>query len=342
MFEQAKRADILDVARRHGLLSGLKKVGDEYVGPCPRCGRGKNRFAINPHKIGGNGKPGLFNCRKCGQGGDAIDLEQFLSGTSVKDAFKDLSTALIVEEDPAELARRAHKWRFCHEVIEETIFDLQPVLGSPAEAYLRDGRAIDTTLPALRGALGTAAAIGWHPSVYFGQPDPDEPFHELHGQRLGCIVGIMTDPATGERLGPISRTYLLKGKKIGKAKTLKRAEAEQLGVVRVSPDTDIRQLSPATGLETALAVLEMGGVPVWSTGSDNTMRSLPVIPGVEELLIAVDNDASQPGEIGVSERAGRTLRARWTAAGRKAELLIPPDFKTDFNDVLKQRKGHAR
>ena len=43
VFEQAKRkareADILDVARRHGVLSRLKKVGDEYVGPCPSCGR---------------------------------------------------------------------------------------------------------------------------------------------------------------------------------------------------------------------------------------------------------------------------------------------------------------
>jgi hypothetical protein len=56
VFEQAKRrardADILDIARRHGVLSGLKKVGDEYVGPCPRCG-GKDRFAINARKLGG-------------------------------------------------------------------------------------------------------------------------------------------------------------------------------------------------------------------------------------------------------------------------------------------------
>ena len=95
---------------------------------------------------------------------------------------------------------------------------LRPILGSPAEAYLRDERAIDTSLPAIRGALETVAAVGWHPAVYFAQKDPNEPFHELHGRFLGCIVGIMTDPATGERLGPISRTYLLDGKKIGQGK----------------------------------------------------------------------------------------------------------------------------
>jgi hypothetical protein len=86
----------------------------------------------------------------------------------------------------------------------------------------------------------------------------------------------------------------------------------------------------------------MGGVPVWSTGSDNTMRFLPVVDGVEELLIAADNDASQPGERGASERAGRMLRRRWIAAGRKSRLLMPRGFKTDFNDVLMHRKGRAR
>jgi hypothetical protein len=217
VFEQAKRkareADILDVARRHGVLSKLKRSGDEYVGPCPRCGRGKNRFAIAPHKLGGNGKPGLFNCRVCGQGGDALDLEQFLSGTRFKDAVKDLSGAPVAEEDPGEAARRARKWAFCHAVVEETVCRLTPILGSLGEIYLRDERCIDTSRPVIRRALETTAAVGWHPSVYFAQPDPSEPFHELHGRRLGCIVGIMTDPATGARLGPISRTYIHDGKR---------------------------------------------------------------------------------------------------------------------------------
>ncbi len=132
------------------------------------------------------------------------------------------------------------------------MFGLTPILGSPGETYLRDERCIDTSLPVIRRTLETVAAVGWHPSVYFSQPDPSEPFHELHKQRLGCIVGVMTDPATGERLGPISRTYLFRGKKIGKAKTLKRAEDERLGVVRISPDVDIRRLAVAEGLETAL------------------------------------------------------------------------------------------
>jgi hypothetical protein len=344
-FEQAKRkardANILDVARRHGVLSRLKKIGAEYVGPCPNCG-GTDRFAINPRKRGKNGKLGLFGCRVCREGGDAIDLERFLSGTKFRDAVKDLNGAPIAEEDPGEAAKRARKWAFLREVIEETVFGLRPILGSPGETYLRDERCIDTSLPIVRRTLETVAAVGWHPSVYFAQPDPSEPFHELHGRRLGCIVGLMTDPATGERLGPISRTYLVRSKKIGKAKTLKRAENERLGVVRIADVDAGRLLAVAEGLETAWALLEMGGVPVWSTGSDGIMRWLPVVDDVERLLIGADNDAHRPGERGASERAGRMLRARWLGAGRRADLLMPPGFKTDFNDVLMQRKGRGR
>ncbi len=257
VFEQAKRkareANILDVARRHSVLTRLKKIGDEFVGACPNCG-GTNCFAINSRKRGKNGKPGLFVCRRCGEGGDAIDLERFLSGTKFRDAVKDLSGAPIVEQDPGEAARRARWWAFCREIIEETIFGLTPVLGSPGETYLGEERCLDTSLRAIRRALETVAAVGWHPAVYFSQKDPDEPFHELHGRRLGCIVGVMTDPATGERLGPISRTYLFGGKKVGTAKTLKRAENERLGVVRISPDTDIRRLALTEGYETGLRV----------------------------------------------------------------------------------------
>jgi hypothetical protein len=115
-----------------------------------------------------------------------------------------------------------------------------------------------------------------------------------------------------------------------------------MGVVRVSPDTDIRRLGVAEGIETAWSILEMGGAPVWSTGSDGVLRGLPVIDDVGELLIGADNDARGPGERGASERAARALRARWLAAGRKAQLFMPPGFQTDFNDVLRQRKGHTR
>jgi hypothetical protein len=318
----------------------LKKVGGEYVGPCPNCG-GDDRFGINPRKLGKNGKAGLFGCRQCGAGGDAIDLERFFTGRGFKDAIKDLSGAPIDEEDPGEAARRARKWAFCRGVVEEIAYGLRPVLGSPGEAYLRDERAVDTGLPAIRQTLETTIAIGWRSSVYFSQDDPKERFHELHGQRLGCIVGIMTDPATGERLAPISRTYIHCGKKIGKAKTLKRAEAERLGVVRLQPATD--QLCVGEGIETCLAAIELGYSPVWPTGSAGVMRDMSLVDGVEYLTALADNDPREkPGDrYGPGEKAARALIKRWLSVGCSARLVMPEGDVKDLNDELRRRKGRA-
>ena len=58
----AFRAPITDVVARLGLR--LKRQGRELVGPCPVCG-GNDSFAVNPAK-------GVWNCRHCDRGGDAI------------------------------------------------------------------------------------------------------------------------------------------------------------------------------------------------------------------------------------------------------------------------------
>jgi hypothetical protein len=50
----------------------LKRVGAEYIGPCPLCG-GTDRFSVNANKK-------VWNCRGCGIGGDVIDLVQHLDG----------------------------------------------------------------------------------------------------------------------------------------------------------------------------------------------------------------------------------------------------------------------
>src|ERR1700722_11522573 len=83
--------------------------------------------------------------------------------------------------------------------IKSILPDLSSVLESPGERYLREERKID--LGPIEDLLASKHAIGWHPEVLF-----NEPGHPMHRRRLGCIVGIMTDPLTGELTGAISRT----------------------------------------------------------------------------------------------------------------------------------------
>jgi hypothetical protein len=210
-----RRADILGVAWRLGLRARLKRTGGGWIGPCPRCG-GHDRFSINPAKQ-------LWNCRGCGVGGDAIDLLRHLTGSSFVEAAQVVDGAprserQVQPHDHAALVRRI-------------VSRLVPILGTPAEAYLREVRRIDVS--AITDILERTDAIGWHPAVFFSEPG-----HPLHRQLLGCIVGVMTDPVTALPTGAISRTYLdPEGRKVAPAKTL----GSPAGIVRLSPDDEVTQ-----------------------------------------------------------------------------------------------------
>jgi len=81
----------------------MKKVastgGGEYAGACPLCG-GKDRFRAWPHA-----DPPRWWCRQCGQSGDAIALEQLLSGSSFVEACETLGVDREKPKPPAEKPR---------------------------------------------------------------------------------------------------------------------------------------------------------------------------------------------------------------------------------------------
>jgi hypothetical protein len=210
---------------------------------------------------------------------------------------------------------------------------LQPVLGTPGETYLRDVRQIDLNHWAVRRALEDVATVGWCERVCFRQPDPNEPFHELHGQWFGAIVAIMTDPVTGKRTGGISRTYLHQGRKIGKAKSL--AGVERLGIIRLSPDGEVLGgLHICEGLETALFGMSdprMNFCPMWAVGSTSQLRNFPVLAGIEWLTILADNDENK-----ASVDAASVTYWRWKEAGREARIRQPKK-RGDLNDLAPGR-----
>src|SRR6516164_3791357 len=78
---RARAVPIMHVIHRRG-INTLKRVGAEYVGPCPRCG-GEDRFAVHTKK-------NIFNCRNCNVGGDVIQLVEHLDGVDFKTACETL------------------------------------------------------------------------------------------------------------------------------------------------------------------------------------------------------------------------------------------------------------
>ncbi len=77
-------------------------------------------------------------------------------------------------------------------------------------------------------------------------------------------------------------------------------------------------LAVAEGIETALAVKEMFGIPTWATLSTSGMRRVELPKNICTVYVAVDYDANAAGE-----EAGMALIARLLREGRKAELLHP-------------------
>jgi len=97
------------------------------------------------------------------------------------------------------------------------------------------------------------------------------------------------------------------------------------------------------GLETTLAAatrIPYAGrplIPAWAALSSKQLAALPVIDGVERLVLLVDNDSNQEGQMAAS-----CLMLRWRAAGRTVVPLMPPKPDTDFNDlVIEGDDAHA-
>jgi AAA domain/CHC2 zinc finger len=71
-----------EIARRG--INNLSAGIIERCGPCPVCGEGTDRFAINVKKQ-------VFNCRVCGKGGDVITLVELLDGCDFHTAVETLT-----------------------------------------------------------------------------------------------------------------------------------------------------------------------------------------------------------------------------------------------------------
>ena len=214
--------------------------------------------------------------------------------------------------------------------IARIVGELEPVLDSRGELYLKETRRIN--IDAIADILRRTDAIGWHPSLRFDQPEPTKPLHEHHRKHFGCIVGIMTDPITGQPTGGISRTYItVDCRKLCKAKSWGPA-----GVVRLDEDASVTYgLGLAEGLETALAAVAKGFRPVWSTGSAALMAVFPVLAGIEALTLFADNDRNGRGL-----EAAQEAQARWLTASREARVFMS-DQEGDINDLDLLRAGNA-
>ena len=188
-----------------------------------------------------------------------------------------------------------------------------PVQGTLAEAYLAS-RGLD--LPMSGDALRYLP-----PSTKYIWP---------------TLVSVITDFVTSQTIN-LQFTYLaLDGS--AKAPLPKHEQRRFLaghrvkgGVVRLTDDADVcLRLGLSEGTETALAIqtsFSRAGRSeiVWAAVNAGNMAELPVVPGIDTLVVYADKDVG-----GAGQRAAQELATRWTRSGRVAYIALPDNG--DWNE----------
>lgn len=159
--------------------------------------------------------------------------------------------------------------------------------------------------------------------VYNGEALRFHPNCPFRSERHPAMVGLITDIATGEPCG-IHRTALLadgSGKAAPGKMMMGRAQS---AVVRLHDDADVSsRLCVSEGIETALATADR---PIWACLSAGTMKSFPVLPGVESITIYADHDKA-----GIE--AANDCGSRWFAADREVTQIMPSTLGFDMAEV---------
>lgn len=191
-------------------------------------------------------------------------------------------------------------------------WDALALVSSAGLAYLHARQCV---VPPADGDLRYHPALRHWPTGYTGP----------------ALVALVTDAETREPLTMHFSWVQGDGTKasIERPRLLLGGHRKAGGVIRLWPDEAVTySLAVAEGVESALS-LAHAHAPAWSCIDAGNLASLPVLPGVESLVIGQDHDAS-----GI--RASRACAERWAAAGRAVYVVGAPRQGADLNDVARE------
>jgi hypothetical protein len=183
-----------------------------------------------------------------------------------------------------------------------------PIPNTPALRYVSKAAYYE------RGQL-----VGRFPAMLAAVTNSDGGLVSIHRTFL-TPHGKKADVSTPRKLMPLCGTMLGASIKLG-------APAPYPGGV---------MLGVAEGIETALAVTMLYGLPCWSAVSANGLRKIQVPSGVTSLFVMGDNDRN-----GVGQRAAQVLTTRVKAMGIKARSWVPQNPGSDWNDELLAKRPCA-
>ena len=296
--------------------------------PCPLCG-GRDRFTYFSKEPGGR-----WYCRACGWG-DGIDLVMRATNRTFPETLESLEERLGLTRPapapekktftPEEKEAYAQKMRELRrrETAEELwkeAEELGDLPDHPVQRYLHE-RGLYPAIAGLRNVRVVEKLPYWEEG-------------SVKGEYPG-VLWALTDDAG--RIVTLHRLWLSDtGRKAPVSAPKKLLGSPEGGLVRLYEPGETLALTE--GVETALAVRAMTGLPAWACVSAAGLLSLTLdrIPAlVKTVEIYGDNDAGYVGQAAAYGLAAKLFRdAR--AAGRELAIRVRIPDKTgyDWNDVL--------
>jgi DNA primase len=289
----------------------LKRMGPDLFGICPFPGHEQNTgsFSVNDAK-------GFYHCFGCGEHGDVLDWLQKIEGLTIAEAMERLRhaagehplraerAARDRDEDAAAAKRQAAAlaiWDSC-----------RPILGTVANVYLREARAITVDLP---------DCLRFHPGL---PPEPREP------DTYPALVAAVTDLRGA--IVAIQRTFLMHD---GSDKAPIANPKRALGPIRYgsvhldNPPPLGSAIGVAEGIETALSAIELFRISVWAACGSN-LAGIILPATISHVAIFADRGSA-------GEAAAKKARSEFHAQRRKVSVRLP-EIGDDFNDQLKARR----
>jgi DNA primase len=165
--------DILSFLKADGIiLTGI--TANEYAGPCPFCGTGKDRFRVWPHHIArGEALGGRYWCRQCGKSGDLIQYLRERRGLSFREACDTVGRAVDRPQNvrrrrdgkrtvwkPTEAVTPPEMWQARARTFQTEATERLLTQKTPGRTFLWSRGLKDETIK--------AAGLGWNPiNLYY-------------------------------------------------------------------------------------------------------------------------------------------------------------------------------
>lgn len=145
------------------------------------------------------------------------------------------------------------------------------------------------------------------------------------------LVGLVTHAETREPL-TLHRTWITAGPKkadVDPPRMLLAGHTKRAGVIRLWPDEAVTLgLLVGEGVESVLAAAR-DYAPAWSCIDAGGLEAVPVLEGIETLVVAADHDAR-----GIE--AATRCADRWAAAGVDVRVIAPRREGADWADAFKE------